>query len=891
MSEERVTLTIDGIVLQVDPGTNLVDAAHEAGIEIPIFCHHPYLEPVGMCRMCLVEVGLPAVDPATGAAEQGPDGAPVVRFGPKLVAGCTALACEGMVVRTGTPAVSAQRRAVLEFLLTSHPLDCPVCDKGGECPLQNLTMRYGPGTSRFVWAEKYRFPKPVPIGPLVVLDRERCVLCARCVRFQEELAGDPVLGFESRARGMEIVSYSDPPFRSVFSGNTTDICPVGALTTVDFRFQARPWEVVAVPGVCVHCAVGCNLAYDIRHGRVERVMPRRNDEVNEIWLCDKGRFGHHFASAPDRLRSPLVRREGRLVEATWDEALAAVADGLAAVRNAHGAAAVGGIAGDHLPNEDLYVFGRFLRAVVGTNNVDHLPGLCRDDTVLRAGVGAGTRWADVGSGTTVLVVGLDVEEEAPLLFLHLHRARRRGARLVVLSGRPSKLDGLAAAVLRYRYGEEEAVAATLVAAALPGGREVPARRADGGALSAAVAAIGEARDLMVLFGHEAQRAGLVPALAALVAGTGHVGRPNNGLVAVGRHANAQGAADMGVLPDWLPGTVPFTDQEGCRRLAAAWPGPVPTARGLEAAAMLAGGVRALMVAGTDPVGAGSAVADTLMGLDLLVVQELFLTATARQAHVVLPALSAPERDGTFTNCMRRVQRFSAAVRPDGLGRPDWQILRDVAVRMGVSEPYASAGDVLQEITRLVPGYSGLAPAALGAVPPDQPQDIVLPFAPLTAARDVEYLGTAYENRFGAGWVWPVAEGGDTHRGPPPAPPAVMADLTPEPATPPADAMLLVPVPLLYDRGTMLEASLVLRPLVPRPYVAVCPSDAQRLGLVHGTAVCVRAPGGSARALLRVVEGVPPGCALAPDGLAWTTPVVTLVQGRRYAPVSIEAAGA
>lgn len=913
MPDHLLTVYVDGQPVRVSPGTNVVDAANAVGVEIPIFCHHPRLVPVGMCRMCLVEVGTPRVDRETRQPELDEAGQAVIQFLPKLQAGCATVVSEGMHVRTATDAVAEARRSVLELLLTSHPLDCPVCDKGGECPLQNLTMRYGPGQSRFAWGEKFHFPKPVPIGPTMVLDRERCVLCARCIRFQDEIADDQVLGFENRGRGMEIVSFSDPPFASHFAGNTSDVCPVGALTTKDFRFEARAWEVVGQPGVCSHCPVGCNLMHDTRHGRIQRVMPRTNEMVNEIWLCDKGRFAHHFASTPERLTTPLVRRDGSLEPATWDEALSQVIAGLRSTLDRHGPSAVGAVAGDGLPNEDLYLLGRFLRGVLGSNNVDHRPGIVRDDVLLWAGAGAGTNLTALGPGTTVLVAGLDVAEEAPVLFLSLHKAARNGARLVLLGGRPQKLDRHGA-VLRYRYGAQDAVLAALARAVLrlrvegkgqTGQREPGGAEAAGGADSAAAAlaaavadyppeslaglapvgaeqllaaaeAIAGAENLLVLYGGEAAALGMVPGLAALAAATGHIAAADNGLLAVGRHANSQGAADMGLLPDWLPGYRRLGDAGAREALGALWPRTPPPEPGLTADAMLTGGVRALYLAGTDPVADDPRLAATLSGLDLLVVQELFLTPTARLAHVVLPAQSAPEREGTFTNLARRVQRFYAAVTPMGQSRPGWQITSDLATRLGVADAFRQAADVFREIAVVVPPYASLSYEALGAPAPPAPVDVLLPFAPETSAREVSYEGTRYQNAYGEGLAWDVA-----------APSGVLPSWQPRPAEA-VDGLILVPVVQLLDMGTLAAPSHILHPLVPPPHVAMSPFDATPRGWGGGQVVRLTTAGGTVTAELVVQDGLTPGVVLIPESLAWESPPAALLDGRAWSSVTVEA---
>ena len=326
--EKQVTLKIDGRSVTVPEGTLIVDAAKQLGIVIPVFCYHPKLKPAGMCRVCLVDVGRPQLDRASGAPVLNEDGTPKIVFGPKLETACTTPVSEGMVVWGATEKVMEARKEVLEFLLTSHPLDCPVCDKGGECPLQNLTMKFGPAESRFEFDEKSHNQKRVPLGELIILDRERCIHCGRCVRFQEQIVDDPVIGFYNRGRALEIRTYSDPGFDSIFSGNTTDICPVGALTTADFRFGARPWEMKDKASICTQCPVGCNITYNVRRearkdGRtvIKRVMPRQNEAVNEIWICDKGRFTYHYYESPERLTAPLIRRGDELVQTSWDEAI------------------------------------------------------------------------------------------------------------------------------------------------------------------------------------------------------------------------------------------------------------------------------------------------------------------------------------------------------------------------------------------------------------------------------------------------------------------------------------------------------------------------------------------------------------------------------------------
>ena len=431
-----------------------MDAAKQAGIDIPVFCYHPKLKPAGMCRMCLVEVGRPAIDRATGQPLLQADGKPQVQFGLKLETACTTPVSQGMIVLTTTNKVKAARKDILEFLLTSHPLDCPVCDKGGECPLQNLTLLHGPGESRFLFDEKKHLAKHVPLGELIYLDRERCIQCGRCVRFQSEVADDPVIGFSNRGRSFEIVSYSDPGFDSYFSGNTTDICPVGALTTADFRFGARPWELNAAASLCPHCPVGCNLTFNVRReaasgGQVviKRVMPRQNEAVNEIWICDKGRFAYHYTESKERLTTPLIRKNGELTPASWDEALELVADRF---RSAGENLLV--LAGGRLPNEDLFNLRRLADGAHGTAALyTHMAG---GELTTQLGATAGMDFGQMGKGTAILVVASNLHEEAPIWYLRVKQAAERGATLIVANARPTRLDRYAAHTIRYTYGEE-----------------------------------------------------------------------------------------------------------------------------------------------------------------------------------------------------------------------------------------------------------------------------------------------------------------------------------------------------------------------------------------------------------------------------------------------------
>jgi NADH-quinone oxidoreductase subunit G len=856
-----VTLSIDNRPVTVPDGTLIVEAAKQVGIEIPVFCYHPKLEPVGMCRMCLVMIGTPAIDRATNQPQLDAEGKPVIRWLPKPQTACTTPVSAGMVVVTDSAAVAADRKGMLEFLLTSHPLDCPICDKGGECPLQDLTYRHGPGVSRFDYASKHHGAKRFPLGDLIVLDRERCIICARCTRFQAELAGDPVLAIENRGRDAMIVSHSTPPFDSHYSGNTTDICPVGALTSTDFRFRARPWELTNIPSLCSHCGVGCNIVLSTRRGQIARIMPRQNEAVNEIWICDKGRFGHHFHASPQRLTAPLVRRDGHLVEASWDEALRTTADRLAAIKAEHGPDALGGIAGARLPNEDLYLFQKFMRQVIGTHNVDHRVGLSasiQDDTAYTVGVGCGTDLGRVGRDTAILVIGSDLDEEAPILYLRAAGAARRGASLINAGGRPTKLDKQASHVLRYRYGTAAhlvlGLLSVVIVEGLTGNEWVPGRVTGFDQLKARVAdytpekveqitgvpaadirtaarAFGQAKNGLILYGPEAGADSWLPlqhAIANLAIVTGFVGRPNNGVIAVLPHANSRGAADLGVLPDRLPGYISIQKP------------------GLDAPAMLAGGVRALLVAAADPL-AGTA---RPTGLEFLVVQELLLTETAQQADVVLPAAAVGERDGTFTNLERWVQRFNPGLLPPGQARPDWIILRELASLLGAEWLYATIGGVLAEMAQTIPLYAGMSYEQLSQ--------------PVPLSRRMShyiYAGMSFQAEAREGVQWPTqAEDSSVKLALAWSAPLVRATVVlPNRAT-------LVTPRVLYDGGNLLGQAEILGTHLVQPHVALARADAQVLGVADGQTVQVAANGQQVALPARVDGHVPQGVVAIPRNL-------------------------
>ncbi|NPA30631.1 MAG: molybdopterin-dependent oxidoreductase [Chloroflexi bacterium] len=799
---KQVTLTIDGKQVTVPAGLTVVDAARLAGIDIPVFCYHPKMEPVGMCRMCLVHIGRPVRDRATGEILRNEDGTPQIRWGRTLETGCTARVDDGLVVKTQTDEVAEARKAVLEFFLTSHPLDCPICDKGGECPLQNLTVAYGPTVSRFPYEFKLHLPKRVPLGDLIILDRERCILCGRCVRFQDEVVGDPVLSMDGRGRASYIITTSEPAFDSYWSGNTTDICPVGALTTVDFRFEARPWEMTHAASLCNLCPVGCNLTFDVRRepkldGRlaVQRVLPRQNEWVNELWLCDKGRFAaYHFAQRYDeRLMRPYLRGDQGLEPASsWAEALRVAAE---AIQGAEGPLVT--LVSGRLSNEDLYNLARL---------TDHLGGqkvlytfMGGGEVVAQVGLGTGSNLAHLGQGDAIVVFASDLEEEAPMWRLRAKLAAERGAQLIVVNPRETKLDRWATHTVRYAYGEEVAAA-----------RAVAQDLAE---------TLRQAEHVVIFYGQEGMDLPTSEAVARILGNllleTGHAGRPDSGLIPVWPRNNDQGAWELGFRP--------VEDLAAVLREAGV-----------------------VYIVAADPAGDDPYLAAALDEANFVIVQDLFLTETAQRADLVLPALAYIERGGTYTSGERRVQRFYPAVpAPEGL-QPDFAIAAALARFFDLDLEPRSVATLVQQMAETVPTFRGWDPATLKQVKTQYPP----------VSRDyLHYTGAAHPNHQGVGEILPnAAQRGEAVE---PFPvPAVEEEAR--------EGLWAVPVTRLYDRGALVGRSATLEPrLWPAGQVLMHPQTAADLGLdpEHPAALEVREV--TAWVTVALDETVPPGVVLVP----------------------------
>ncbi|MCI0396204.1 MAG: molybdopterin-dependent oxidoreductase, partial [Chloroflexi bacterium] len=628
----------------------------------------------------------------------------------------------------------------------------------------------------------------------------------------------------------------EPGFDSYWSGNTTDICPVGALTTVDFRFAARPWELTPVASVCPHCPVGCNTTMSTRRearagGRsvIKRIMPRQNEAVNEIWMCDKGRFVHHFADAPQRLTRPLVREDGQLVETTWEKALDLVAGRLKMAQPA-----VAGLANDRLSNEDLYLFQKLFRQGLDSSNIDLANNrLAGGDVVARVGLAGGSNLKELGAGDAILVVAADLHEEAPVWWLRVKQAAERGATLVVMNLRPTRLDKFARISLTYRPGQALATVHQLLNAA-----KVETQTPGDDPLQAAAEALVKAGNLVIFYGGEGLTYSETDILARMLGnlllvrqangdgGSRHAGQVNSGLVAVWPHGNTQGAWDMGVRPDLEPGY----------QLAGQ--------PGLDAAAIYdgvaSGQVKTLYLLGADPVGDG--LLDGRGQLEFLVVQELFLTQSAELADVVLPAQSWAEREGTFTNGERRVQRFYPAIPVVGECRADWQILAQAGERLGLGKPPFAASLVFREIAQNVPQYAGMDYRRLAQVEEQWPK---------VGGDDLYYGGTAYDNKSGLGQQWPVAAESDP------------VALFPIPETPAQkmDGLAVVPIAALYQPGTLITFTDLVARRMARPTLYLEAGDAGRLALAGGDAIPLQVNGQTVQAEVQVNGLAPAGVAL------------------------------
>jgi NADH-quinone oxidoreductase subunit G len=665
-TKTTVSITVDGRAHEAQPGQLVIDACEDAGVYVPRFCYHRRMNPVGMCRQCLVEI-------------EGPRGS-------ALVVSCMTPVAPDQVVHSDTPVVKKAQEGVLEFLLANHPLDCPVCDKGGECPLQDQAFSHGPGESRFV-EEKRHFEKPIPISALVFLDRERCILCDRCTRFAAEVAGDPLISFTYRGNETQVLTFPDQPFASYFSGNTVQICPVGALTAKPYRFKARPWDLEQTESTCTTCAVGCRIVVQSSQDQLLRYQGVDSDPVNWSWLCDKGRFGFEAVESPDRLSAPLAREGDELAPTTWSQALDGFAGAIGDAIEAGGPSSVAILGGARGTNEDAFAWARLAREVIGTANIDAQLGDGLDPAVLAL---PAATIDEACAAATIVLLAPDLKEELPVLYLRVRdAAEKRRSRILEIAPMDSGLTRYAWKSVRYVPGEQAAtVRATLADTDV----------ADQLGRGPVVVIVGRAN----LAEPEWWTLQAIRELATA--------SPDATFLPVLRRGNVRGAITAGLTPG-----------EG----------------GLDAAGILdaaaSGRIGCLVLLGADPLAdfPDAALARrALAGVSTILAVDTQLSGSSALARVVLPAAAFAEKAGTTTNVEGRVTTLSQKVNPPGTAHADWIIAADVAMRLGGDLGVTSLDELHAQLVATVPAFAPASRAAL-----DAQHDGVLVAAPPAATID------------------------------------------------------------------------------------------------------------------------------------------------------------
>jgi formate dehydrogenase alpha subunit len=827
-----VTLTIDGKPVTVEKGTYVIDAARQAGIHIPYFCSHVKLAPDANCRMCLVEV----------------------EKMPKLQTSCNLPVAEGMVVRSTSEKAEQAHKSVMDFILANHPLDCPMCDQGGECELQDRSHAYSDNVSHYT--EPKRLPEKRYFSPYIEREMSRCITCMRCVRYCDEVLDVKAIAAVNRGDRIEISTFMDRELDCEFCGGCVQICPVGAFTNRVALYDYRPWQLKKTETVCVYCADGCTLTLEskIAENQIVRVTSDWEKGRNLGDLCAKGFFGYHMINSPERVAAPMIRQDGRLVEWPWIEAIEAAAQQLSEIKRRYGAEAIGGVISARCTNEEAYLFQKLLRLAIGTPHVDSSArdGHLNSVRALTRVAGHGRMTAPyeaIEAARVVMVIGADLTETNPITALKVKAAvRKHGATLITVGpyvkeiGPISNLVNLSQAPLTVTPGSESMVVRALVKAVVEERLIEPAVAAQAQRYVARVEAAvkqlpwpvaeartglsadvikGAARRLagaeraVVLFGPELTRqAGghdAVCALADLAILTGLYVKPGSGLNPLCEENNEMGVVEMGAAPEFLPGLIDVRNEAARQRLREAWKEELPSAAGWSLTQMLEqarqGRLKALYLVGEDPLGSlpsSAGVRQALQSLELLICQDPFLTETGRLAHLVLPAAGFAEKEGTFTNHEGRVQRVRRAIEPVGESLPDWEIFGQLAAGLGYPLDYASAGEVTDEIRRLLPERRDgqVDPAVLAKY-----------LADVTA----EELETRYRQA-AAGSVERAKGGG---------------------------AMTLVISQSLFHSGKLSRRASELMKIEPEGRLQMNPSDADRLGVEDGGLVRLRTMDGSA----------------------------------------------
>ena len=756
-SPGEVAVTINGAQVQAHPGEMLIAAADRAGVHIPRFCYHERMSSVGMCRMCLVDVD-------TGR-------------GSMLQPSCMVPVSDGMIVDTESENTRRAQEGVLELLLVNHPLDCPVCDKGGECPLQDQTMAYGPGESRFV-EEKRHYEKPIPISDLVDLDRERCILCDRCTRFADEIAGDPLIQFTERGNTTQVLTFPDEPFTSYFSGNTVQICPVGALTAAPYRFKARPWDLEQVESTCTTCSLGCRVAVESSRNELVRYLGVDVESVNHGWLCDKGRFNYEAVNSDDRLVTPLVRdaeNSHQLLGTNWGSALALAA---AAIRQA-GPEGIGIIGGSRLTNEDAYVWAKLARSVIGTDNLDAQLG---DGLPAEAVLGLPPATiADACNSDTVLIIGPDLKEELAILHLRLHVAANKGqTRVIEIGPTVTGAETYAQRSIRCLPGE---TAKTLLAL-LESDDPLASQLLEG--------------SVVTVLGRASLAESATPALE--VAAVIRDRLPHATFLPALPRGNVRGALDMGLAPGVLPGRTSL--DRPTESLLDQWQ-TLPDKAGLDTTGMLqaaaSGQLDTLILLGADPLRDfpdRNLAAEAFQRVKTIIAIDNFITDSVAQADIVMPSTAYGEQDGTTTNIEGRISRLSQKITSPGSTRDDWMIASELAWRLGGDLGVGSREEIWREIEQVAPSHQGITIERICG--PEAHEGIVV--------KETSIEPTLVEPK-----EPPVVDG---------------------------YGLRLVSGRKLWDAGTNTSHSASLNHLAEEAILKVHPSDLQRLGVLSGATVRV-----------------------------------------------------
>jgi NADH-quinone oxidoreductase subunit G len=822
-----ITLILDGREIAAKEGAMLVDAAKQGDVEIPVFCYEPKLgQPVGACRMCLVEIeGMP-----------------------KLQTACSTPVRDGMVVYTQTDQVKASQQAVVEFLLVNHPLDCPVCDKGGECPLQDIAMGWGPGRSRFTEPKRH-FQKPLPLSPLIAIDRERCILCYRCVRFSQEVAEDEQLQLLERGNETFVGTFDNRPYVAPFHGNITELCPVGALTSYTYRFRARPWDIEQAGSICTLCPSQCNVAFTVRDEQVKRVLNRDpeggNPDVDDGWLCDKGRYSFEMLSGEARITGPLVRAGGNAAPASWHEALEQAVAGLRAA-----GAKTAAIVGD-ASNEEGYLVQRIVREALGSAHVESrlARGAGRDALLRLSDARISSAVGDLDSAGAILVIGTDPLHNSPILDLRIRKAVRRNAsKLCVATDRPTALDGGATAVARYAPGGAGGFLDAL---------------AEGTGDAAEIAAVlGDAESVVIVWGERLGReGGALESLLDLAENLKLADTEGSGLLEIPDVTNARGLREVGCLPDAGPGlseTAAGANADGIRQK------------------LDAGELDAVILFGADPLrdAPDTAAWESALGrADFVLAFSLLGTKTTGHADVVFPLESHAEKEGTVTHPDGRLQRVRPSVEHPGDVRPAWQVLAELSAALGHETGIESEPDALAAIAEAVPFYAGITSNEIGG------------------------RGIRWQERAAAqgGGGAPAA---DTQRRPaaaaprqttPPSSAGAEVEGAAPPPTPGGDGLLLGTYRDIWA-GPVTEFNPALHFLEPKQRVEIAPEDAERIGVSDGDQVRVRSNGTSVAARVQIHERMRPGAVFLIEGTAQDNANLLLNGAPVAVEISKEAAG-